>query len=350
MIRTINEDDRNDLSRSATPYPAEAPVRRLRTVLAGVALVTICGALYACHQEASGTRQAAVHATTRARLVEAAIHVDGRQRRFAYYVPARPVTGPPIVLAFHGSGGSGARLRGFMGGELERLADDRGFIAVYPEGFEGFWNGCRASAPSAANRLGIDDVAFVHALVAWLTRELEADSTRVYALGFSGGGHMAYRLALEIPERVPAIAVMAASLPVEDGLDCRPSGRPVSVMIVNGTTDPVNPYEGGEVVAPAGTRLGQVRSTRASARYFARVSGYDAEPATSITLEPHEESGTGVELTAWSGSTGTEVVLYTVRGGGHTIPGPRSRLPALVGVTEPRFAAVEEAVSFLFRQ
>lgn len=91
----------------------------------------------------------------------------------------------------------------------------------------------------------------------------------------SGGSHMAYRLALEVPEEVPAVTAIGASLPVQEEIDCRPSGKPVSVMIVNGTADPVNPYEGGEVVAPTGSHLGQVRSSRRSGEYFARLVGHD---------------------------------------------------------------------------
>ncbi|MGD8869763.1 MAG: PHB depolymerase family esterase [Gemmatimonadales bacterium] len=329
----------------ATTFASPA-LNRLRSVGgAAIVLLALSGLLAACRSQPARTRSQVAQAK-HAELIATAIQVDGRQRSFTYYVPSNPAQRPPVILAFHGSGGSGARLRGFMGGELERLAEQRGFIAVYPEGFEGNWNGCRAPAPSSANRLGIDDAGFVHAMLAWLTRELGADPSRVYAIGFSGGGHMAYRLALEIPEEIPAIAAIAASLPVEEELDCQLSGRPVSVMIVNGTADPVNPYGGGEVVAPGGTRLGHVRSTRATAEYFAALAGLRQAPS-ALTLAPREAGGTGVDRATWAGGSGLEVRLYTIRGGGHTIPGPRSQLPDFVGLTERRFSAIREALMFL---
>lgn len=357
MITTIEGKKRENgrgpaqtASRRTAERAVHASHTRRRTAHSAMTLLALCAALSAaCRAERAPDRTTALESAAQTGLAESAIDVDGRQRRFAYYVPTHPTQRPPIVLALHGSGGSGARLRGFMGGALDRMAERRGFIAVYPEGFEGNWNGCRAPAPSSANRLGIDDVGFVRALMAWLTRELGADPTRVYAVGFSGGGHMAYRLALEIPDQIPAIAVIAASLPVEDELDCKPSGRPVSVMIVNGTADPVNPYHGGEVVAPTGTRLGQVRSTAASAEYFATIDGYPPAPNTTLTLAPRTGEGTGVDRATWSGVGGAEVTLVTIHGGGHTIPGPRSRLPDFVGATERRFAAVEEAARFLMR-
>lgn len=328
------------------PRPVGAPRRRLHLV-PGIGIIAICGMLSGCREERAGAQALAAHAGNRTGLLEATIRIDGRDRRFGYYIPERLASPPPFILAFHGSGGGGERLRGFMGGELERLAEERGFIPVYPEGLEGNWNGCRALAPSSANRLGIDDVGFVRALVARLTRELGTDPERVSALGFSGGGHMAYRLALEIPEQIPAVAVLGASLPVAEELDCRPSGRPVSIMIVNGSADPVNPYGGGEVVAPGGTRLGRVRSTRATAEYFADLHGYGVQSTTSLTRTRERDGGTWVEETMWFGASGAFVNLVTIHGGGHTIPGPRSRLPEIVGATERRFHAVREAVSFL---
>lgn len=345
----MREGLRSDLATTTfrATLAAAAPNWRGRVTQIALASLALSGLLAARHTEGVRRPPPAARAAERAGMVKESILVDGRQRSFTYYVPSKPARRPPVILTFHGSGGSGSRLRGFMGGELELLAEQWGFVAVYPEGFEGNWNGCRAPAPSSANRLGIDDVGFVRALVARLTRELGVDPTRVYAIGFSGGGHMAYRLALEIPDEIPAIAAIGASLPVEDELDCLPSGRPASVMIVNGTADPVNPYDGGEVVAPGGTRLGQVRSTRATAEYFAALAGLSFAPAASQTLAPFQDGGTGVYRCTWSGYLELEVSLYTIYGGGHTIPGPRSRLPDFVGLTERRFGAIQEAVAFL---
>ena len=351
LVRALGERYRAYRRRVPALVPLPRPgsgSRRLRRAGIGVGALLILIALLAAagSEHETNTREPAAISALPGRLVEAAMQIAGRERRFTYYVPERDARRPPLVLAFHGSGGSGERLRGFLGGELERLAERHGFIAVYPQGFEGSWNGCRGPAPSRANRLDIDDVAFVRAIIERLTEELDADRSRVYAIGFSGGGHMAYRLALEVPEEVPAVVAIAANLPVEEEIDCRPSGKPVSVMIVNGTADPVNPYGGGEVVAPAGAHLGRVRSARRSAAYFAELAGYDRAPTDTVTPLPELAGGTGVEVAAWRGSGDTEIALYTIHGGGHTIPGPRSHMPDLLGPTERRYNALEKAVTF----
>ena len=48
----------------------------------------------------------------------------------------------------------------------------------------------------------------------------------MFATGISNGGQMALRLALEAPELVRAVAPVAASLPAERNLDCKPPGAP----------------------------------------------------------------------------------------------------------------------------
>jgi polyhydroxybutyrate depolymerase len=274
------------------------------------------------------------------------VQVQGRARTFSYYAPSGLAPPSPVVLAFHGGGGTGARLRGFVGASLERLADRFGFLVAYPDGFEGHWNGCRGAARFAANTRAVDDVAFTRALLDRLAARHRLDRSQVFALGFSNGGHLVYRLALEVPGEVRAVAAFAASLPEERGIDCRPTGRPIPVMLVNGTHDRINPYAGGEVIAPGGESLGRVRSALETARYFARLAGHDETPVRATVVDPRSPDDTWVQETTWRGPGLAEVRFYTVHGGGHTLPGPRATFPAFLGSTERRFDAVDAAVRF----
>jgi hypothetical protein len=91
------------------------------------------------------------------------------QRSYAVYLPARLVPRPPLLLALPSSKGDASQIRRASGYRFEELADEHGFIVVYPEGYEGHWNDCRKKASFAAKRLEIDDVSFVRALIAHLT-------------------------------------------------------------------------------------------------------------------------------------------------------------------------------------
>ena len=270
------------------------------------------------------------------------IDVGRHVRTYALYTPAMTPPSPAVLLVLHGNPGDGALIRGLTGKAVERLADRHGFLVVYPDGFERGWNGCREGAPYAANVQGIDDVAFLRALVDRLEAERGVDPSRVWTFGFSNGGHMAIRLALEAPDEFPAVAVVAASLPTADALDCNPSGRPASVLIVNGTADPINPFDGGEVRTESAGRIGVVRSSRESALYFAELIEAPNEPETKILLSDSRGEPV-VERARWHGEEGREVVLVTVHGGDHSIPGSSTPSSEEAGAVEldAALAAVE---------
>jgi len=50
--------------------------------------------------------------------------------------------------------------------------------------------------------------------------EQAIDKKRVYVFGYSNGGHMAFRLAMEAPDEIAAVAAVAASLPTPDDSSC----------------------------------------------------------------------------------------------------------------------------------
>lgn len=244
------------------------------------------------------------------------IEHGGAQRSVSVYDPGQDAVAPrPLVLALHGTGGDARRLHALLGGVLEREAASRGWLVAYPEAVQGVWNDCRKAADSPARAAGVDDVAFLRAVVDRLTRERRADPERVYLLGYSGGGHMAYRVALEAGSWARGIAVFAASLPKDENLLCRDTGEPVPIMVVNGRRDLVNPVAGGDVIAPDGRFLGSVRSARATARYFEQRLG-DA-PIRLVLVD-----------------------------GGHAVPGPGSRFPSMVGHVVRTYPGIEAALDF----
>jgi polyhydroxybutyrate depolymerase len=262
-----------------------------------------------------------------------------------YYLPARLGSRPALLLALHGSMGNAAQMRRASAYRFEQLADEHGFIVAYPEGYEGHWNDCRKKGPYAAKRLGIDDVGFVRALVARFRATHGVDSDRVFAVGLSNGAHFGYRLALEAPELARGIAAVAANLPTDEHLDCAPTARPVAVLIVNGTDDPINPFGGGRVTIFGVGDRGIVRSAHESAAYFARRNGITGSPVVE-RLPRTRASRTSAERTHWRSPTGADVVLYTIHGGGHTLPQARARSPRILGRTHPDLDAPAEIWRF----
>jgi polyhydroxybutyrate depolymerase len=273
------------------------------------------------------------------RMEHGSLEHDGRRRTWHAYIPASMTVRPPLVLILHGSLGDGKSMLEATRHEFNILAEQEGFIAVYPDGFERHWNDCRASAAYSANRLDIDDVGFLAALVQEFTAKHGVDPLQVYATGLSNGGQMAYRLALETPDLVAAVAAIAANLPVEDNMDCEPSGEPVATLIINGTEDPVNPYSGGLVEIFGDSTRGHVFSAGETALYWADLAGYSDPGRKEVWADRVPDDGTTVESIIWSTSGAPPVALITVVGGGHTIPHTRYRMPRLLGRTSHEFDA-----------
>ena len=272
--------------------------------------------------------------------------LDSRHRQFHAYVPADLPEAAPLVFVLHGSGSNGRQLRSATGYEFDQLADSRGFIAVYPEGYQNHWNDCRGSADYAANTENVDDIAFVAAMIEHFQLEQGIAPDRVFATGHSNGGHLAYKLALEAPGMVAAIAPIGANLPVDANLDCDKSGEPVPVAIFNGTEDPVNPYEGGLVEVFGNSSRGHVMSSMETAQYWAGLAGISSTPESRVLPEGDGDNDTSVELLRWSADSGDEVRLYTLTGSGHVIPSRIARFPRFLGRAAGDISGPAEIMDF----
>lgn len=274
-------------------------------------------------------------------LTHGTLESGGLKRTYLTYVPRGLAKGAPLVVVMHGSGENGAQMRIETGYEFDRLADEKGFAVAYPNAYEGYWNACGIVGGGSADGLDVDDVGFLGALVDKLIGEIGVDRARVFAVGSSRGGFMAFRLALEAPSRFRAVAAVSANVPTPDNFKCKPAGHGTSsVMIMNGTDDPLVPFDGGEVnLLGLFYKNGTVRSSRASGQYFADLNAIAGRPQTR---EDRVAGGVRVEQVLWRGDSKIEVELVAVHGGGHGIPQPYRRHPRLLGPSpqEPNGPAV----------
>jgi polyhydroxybutyrate depolymerase len=281
-------------------------------------------------------------------LRKSSVVVDGRTRTFSFYVPPRVRPNSPLLLVLHGSMMNGAQMRVATGHAFDEIGDREGLIVAYPDGYGGHWNDCRAVGDYESKRLGVDDVAFLETLVRWFERNLNVAPDEVFATGVSNGAQMSYRLALEAPDVVRGIAAIAANLPTAENQTCKPSGRPVATMIVNGTDDPLNPHDGG-LVALFGVfvRRGNVQSTLATAQYWANLAGHRAPPVLRDLPNSDRGDGTTAKRHDWTGDGRPPVSLVVIEGGGHSIPHPKIRAPRLLGRTSHDLSAADEIWGFL---
>jgi polyhydroxybutyrate depolymerase len=255
--------------------------------------------------------------------------VGGRTRTFLRYVPRGMRPGAPLVLVMHGSGEQADQIRVGTGYGFERLADKEGFAVVYPNSISFDWNDCSRVGDFSVDGREADDVGYLNALVERTVADLNVDPRRVFATGVSAGGFMSLRLAIEAPERYRAVAAVSASVPAPENFKCHPAGVGTSVMIMNGTKDPLVPFKGGEVnLLGLFYKNGNVRSARDSAQYFADLNEMGVAPTVKTSLAA---AGIKVEQARWRRDPQVEVELVTVHGGGHGLPQPTTRRPRLLG-------------------
>ena len=185
---------------------------------------------------------------------ERELMVDGLERSYLLHVPPglgsqQPV---PVIFAFHGIDEGPRAMR--HGSEFNAVADLAGFLVVYPRGLEQSWNTGEEDGPGYAIAQDVDEPAFIRQILSDLNTIATIDPKRVYAVGLSLGGALAYRLACDMSDTFAAIASVSGPMSYSA---CQPS-QAVSVMHVHGLADAIAPYSGGGLydVLPASPHQG----------------------------------------------------------------------------------------------
>jgi polyhydroxybutyrate depolymerase len=254
------------------------------------------------------------------------VSVAGVSRSYLLHVPASYSSATPsaAVLLLHGGGGSAATISNITGpGGLSATADRNNFITIYPDSQAGNWDDGRETITTRTN-----DVAFVAALLDALALEYNLDPRRVFATGISNGGMMTFRLGCELSSRIAAIATVAANMPQALVSACNPS-RPMPLLMLSGTADPLMPYDGGTVAG--GGLGGLVLSAPASASFWLNKNANTALPLSIGLPDTDANDGTTTDLLTY-GSAGAagEVAFYRINGGGHAWPGGTQYFSALL--------------------
>jgi polyhydroxybutyrate depolymerase len=244
---------------------------------------------------------------------------DGARTAIVYPQPRGPA---PTVIVLHGALITAGAIAGWSG--FAEAAAAKGFASVFPRGINLLWNDGRRDG--LANS---DDVGFLGKLVHELVGRGVADPRRVYLAGISNGGMMTLRMLCEEPQLFAGAATVVASMPSLVGATCR-LRKPMPIVMLNGTADPVVPYNGGKVGL---TKLyGEVWSVERTAALLARGNGCRS-PAEHVLAPVGLVQLTKVMQLDWSAcSSGQPVTLYRVEGGGHQVFGSTNFFSLVLGV------------------
>ena len=218
----------------------------------------------------------------------------------------------PLVVLLHGYSSNGSTQNAYF--RLGAQADRGGFLLAYPDGTRDamgnrFWNATDACCDFYAR--GVDDVAYLDAMIDEISGRYRVDAGRVFLVGHSNGAFMAHRYACDRAGRVAAIVTLAG-MQWQDPARCG-AGSPVSVLHVHGRDDGTIRYEGGST--PKGAYPGAV----ATAGAWAAKDGCTGSLASTGRRMDLDTSVAGEETTVdrYTGCAGLDVELWTIEGGSH---------------------------------
>jgi len=249
------------------------------------------------------------------------IAISGTSRDYHLYLPEN-VANAPIVILLHGNRSNKDEIMGFTNAKApykawEGIAFQENIILIVPNGTDGpsghrGWNDCRNDASGNPDA---NDVLFIGNLIDFVLNEHRADASEVYAVGTSNGGQMAMRLAQEMSDKLTAFAAIVASNPVNS--QCINTTLPISALFMNGTEDPINPYQGGEM----SSNRGEVLSAQETIDYWVNRNQTDATPIVTDFTDTNTSDNSTIKRHLYTnGVDNTEVAFYEVIGGGHTEP------------------------------
>jgi polyhydroxybutyrate depolymerase len=230
------------------------------------------------------------------------------------YDPERPL---PLLIALHPSGGDAESMAQITG--FNEIAEREGFIVLYPEGPYGYWDyGWNLREWSDVEDM-LDDPGYVSAAIDEVMTSYSVDTEEVYAVGYSNGARMAFRLGCDLAGKITAIAAVSATISDDITGACPPENH-VSVFYMHGTEDTVTPWDGkplylnGEVIANA-------FSAFETMSFWATQNECTAEPVLAQKQDPNPDDGKSIQVALFRQcADGTKVVFYALTGGGHEWP------------------------------
>ncbi|MDB5986078.1 MAG: hypothetical protein JWR16_1131 [Nevskia sp.] len=291
-----------------------------------------------------------------ANITSYSVDGGGMQRQYLLASPLATPPGPrPLILLLHGHLGTAANAlgNGRVPSPLSawlNIVDREDVLVAALQGLKGAdnrtgWHDCRLDASGNPRA---DDVGFAERVVAQLVQAGRADPKRIYVMGMSNGGMMAYRLALQMHPAPAAIAAVSSSMARTSA--CASAAAKVSVLLINGTADPIVPYAGGQV-GLFGRSTGTVIGAEATRDFWLRVNGLtNTQPTTSSIPRADGADSTSAVRTVYGPNKGPQVEMISIQGGGHVEPSRRFHYGwlyhRLVGEQNGAFESAEEAWSF----
>lgn len=254
---------------------------------------------------------------------------DGLERRYELFVPSGydPAAPVPLLVVLHPFASSSTAWRALT--DFDKEAEERGWLVVYPDSTDFFWNEGVIAAGWPPNWEEVDDEGFIAALIDQLSSEYAV--SEVHLAGFANGGSMAYRLACTMPERFASVVVSSALLWEYQTQDCAESTASLRLFIMIGLQDTETPFAGQTIPLPGAPEEYRQLSLNETVAFWLNRAGCVLEP----TIAPEERSLLVYSDCAEEG----ELTVYAVRNAGKNWPRKGAQSLNQFGVDATEIAA-----------
>lgn len=248
--------------------------------------------------------------------VKEKVMFDGIERNFLYRLPTdfEQSKKSPLIILLHAFQETAESSIDMSYLSLIDKSERDNAIMVFPNAVDMHWNDYMGGSYPSTDT--VDDTGFLKHLIEYFIKEFNCDNERVYVMGFSNGGTMTYRLSLEIPEKLTAIATFISTMGQKAMLENK-SAVPLPVMITNGTADTVFKWQGGKLGLP-GRPLIVASSVNDNINYWKKRNGIVNEPDTIPIADYNAKDGSRAVKYHYNGDN--EMIFYKVINGGHSVP------------------------------
>ena len=229
---------------------------------------------------------------------------QGTQREYMVKTPSQNKETMPVLYFLHGLGDNITRLDNEF--HFQQVADEFGWMMVVPQALSqsGYtmWN-------AALTNSNIDDSGFLMALLDTLAVHYPVDLDSVFFTGFSMGGFMTHRMAIEHGDRITACAPVSGL--ITHTMATYTAVASVKMLHIHGTSDPVVGYDGNSQYFGSNLGLG----VEAILDYWKNANHCTDEPTIDTFPDLHND---GLRFVRYTYEGDAEVQHIKVIGGNHT--------------------------------
>jgi len=256
----------------------------------------------------------------------------------------------PLVIALHGGNGKAKKFNKSTKGRFNKLSNEEEFIVVYPQGIDKSWNDNNKRNPyGEARTQNIDDVGFIAKMISTLESKYSIDSANIFACGISNGGLMSATLATKLPNKIKAIGMVSSNFSKVHYEEMQAeTPQSFSIIIIQGTQDPIFPYTEGEI-SFFKQRRGKIIGAEKSITYMINLNGNSSKGIETKLKNTAPFDGCKSTHIIYPNTEhpNLKVELIKIVGGGHTWPGGHQYLPKkIIGNVTRDFNAADKLWEF----